>query len=271
LKCRGYGLCKIKWMALATKLAKNSNYIESMTSSDSKPANDDTQDVETLTRSDRLRVALEIAVAALILAAIYYLFAPEEEVDLPTPLEESQIDPIIRAQIDSASKQTAPTEDRVGTTEDTARLDSQPHSALDVSETESTENRLVEGGSARELISRLRSGETALKPEQIIDQVASYQNKGKLADAYLLLFYAAREGDAKAAFTLASMHDPNHFTKGNPLLDKPDSYQAHKWYSAAAGKGIPKANERLRRLREATEEKAKKGDPAAKRLLLNWQ
>ncbi|MGD8913374.1 MAG: hypothetical protein PVJ68_11625, partial [Candidatus Thiodiazotropha sp.] len=77
-------------MALATKLAKNSNYIESMTSSDSKPANDDTQDVETLTRSDRLRVALEIAVAALILAAIYYLFAPEEEVDLPTPLEESQ-------------------------------------------------------------------------------------------------------------------------------------------------------------------------------------
>jgi TPR repeat protein len=86
-----------------------------------------------------------------------------------------------------------------------------------------------------------------------------------------LLFYAAREGDAEAAFSLAGMHDPNHFTKGNPLLEKPDAYQAHKWYLAAAGKGVSKANERLRRLRQTTEKNAKKGDPAAKRLLLNWQ
>jgi hypothetical protein len=242
-----------------------------MTSPDSKLAVDDTQDVETLTRSDRLRVALEIAVAALILVAIYYLFAPEEEIDLPPPLEESQIDPIIRAQIDSSSKQTAPAEDGDATTEDTARLNSPSHSELDVSETKPTENSLVEGGSARELILRLRSGETALKPKQIINQVTTYQNEGKLADAYLLLFYAAREGDARAAFTLAAMHDPNHFIKGNPLLEKPDPYQSHKWYSAAASKGILKANERLKRLKEATEEKAKKGDPAAKRLLLNWQ
>jgi TPR repeat protein len=140
-----------------------------------------------------------------------------------------------------------------------------------VKEAEPAKIDVIEGGSARALIARLRAGETTFKPEQILNQVTTYLDEGKMADAYLLLFYTAREGDARAAFSLASMHDPNHFTKGNPILEKPDAYQAHKWYSAAAGKGISKANERLRRLRQTTEEKAKKGDPAAKRLLLNWQ
>ena len=54
-----------------------------MTSPDAKLPDDDTRDVETLTTSDRLRVTLEIAIAALILTAIYYIFAPEEDIDLP--------------------------------------------------------------------------------------------------------------------------------------------------------------------------------------------
>lgn len=242
-----------------------------MTSSDFKIPDDDTRDAETLTSSDRLRVTLEIAIAALILAAIYYIFAPEEEIDLPPPLEKSQIDPIIRDQIDAATKQTAPTEDKVVATEGVARRDSSSHREQSVNTAEPAGSAVIEGGSARALIARLRAGETALNPDQILNQATTYQNEGRITDAYLLLFYAAREGDASAAFSLASMHDPNHFTEGSPLLEKPDSYQAHKWYSAAAGKGISKANERLRRLKQTTEKKAKKGDPAAKRLLLNWQ
>ncbi|MEW8027352.1 MAG: hypothetical protein AB2792_02535 [Candidatus Thiodiazotropha sp.] len=242
-----------------------------MTSPDSKLPDEYAQDQEKLTSSDKLRVALEIAIAALILAAIYYFFAPEEEIDLAPPLEENQIDPIIRAQIDSATEQTAPVEPDADTTEEAAIVDDSSHSEKSASESTPAEKALIDGGSARALISRLRSGETAFSPEQILNQATTYQNQGKLTDAYLLLFYAAREGDATAAFSLASMHDPNHFTEGNPLLDKPNPYQAHKWYSAAADKGLTKATERLNRLRKATEEQAKKGDLAAKRLLLNWQ
>lgn len=242
-----------------------------MTSPDSKLPDEYTQDAETMTSSDKLRVALEIAIAALILAAIYYFFAPEEEIDLAPPLEESQIDPIIKAQIDSATEQTAPVDDEVDTAEKAEIVDHpSPFGELNCSGF-CFNCSVFRGGSARALISSLRSGETALNPEQILSQATAYQNEGKLTDAYLLLFYAAREGDAAAAFSLASLHDPNHFNDGNPLLENPDPYQAHKWYSAAADKGLTKADERLRILRKTTEEQAKKGDLAAKRLLLNWR
>jgi TPR repeat protein len=242
-----------------------------MTSPDSNLPDDDARDVEAITNADRLRVTLEIAVAALILAAIYYIFAPEEDIDLPAPLEESQIDPIIHAQIESSANQTTPSEDKAVATEEAAHIDSPSQLEHSVEETEPADIAAIEGGGARALIARLRAGETDFNPDQVLNQITIYQNEGKTTDAYLLLFFAAREGDATAAFSLASMHDPNHFTKGNPLLEKPDAYQAHKWYSAAAEKGIPKANERLRRLKQTTEKKAKKGDLAAKRLLLNWQ
>ncbi|MBT2969974.1 MAG: hypothetical protein B6D72_11245 [gamma proteobacterium symbiont of Ctena orbiculata] len=249
-----------------------------MTNSDSKLPDDYAEEEVKTTTSDRLRVTLEIAIAALILVGIYYLFAPDEEIDLAPPLEESQIDPIIRAQIDSAKQtppdatQTIPAEKQNDTTADAAAVEEQSL-ALATSPTAagSGEKNLNDGGSARDLISRLRSGEASLTTEQILDQATRYQDNGRPTDAYLLLFYAAREGDGMAAYTLASMHDPNHFSEDNPLLENPDAYQAHKWYSAAADKGVAEADERLRVLRKSTEERAKKGDYAAQRLLLNWQ
>jgi hypothetical protein len=244
---------------------------QSMTSSDSQLPDDYDPGVEKPSNSDRLRVALEIAVAVMILVGIYYLFAPEDEIELAPPLEQSQIDPIIRAQIDSSGDQPSPLEEDAGASE---AIPSEDDSApLDSTTTgnQSAQQADTEGAPARTLISRLRSGEAAFEPQQILEQVDTYQNQGMLTDAYLLLFYAAREGDGKAAFSLASMHDPNHFNEGNPLLDKPDSYQAHKWYSVAANKGISGANERLKSLKMTTETQAKKGNLAAQRLLLNWQ
>jgi TPR repeat protein len=240
-----------------------------MTRPDSKLPEDNLQDVESMTNADRLRVALEIGIAALILVAIYYLFAPEKEIDLAPPLQESQIDPIIRDQLDSSTQQSAPLEQET----DSPKVVISTEIPTPKEGSDETESALpvIEGGSARELIKRLRAGELAFDSKQILEQVSDHQNQGRLTDAYLLLFYAAREGDAQAAFSLASMHDPNHFSEGNPLLEKPDSYQAHKWYSAAADKGVSQATERLRILRKTTEERANSGDSAAMRLLLNWQ
>ncbi len=242
-----------------------------MTSSDSRLPDETDHGVERPTTSDRLRVVLEIAIAALILTGIYYLFEPEDEVDLPPPLEESQIDPIIRAQMDSAKEPSAPVEDQAGSAKEIVMATEAPATDDSRIAASSTDKGLLDGESARALISRLRSGDASYSPEQLLEQITTYQNDGRLTDAYLLLFYAAREGDGTAAFSLASMHDPNHFSEGNPLLEKPNAYQAHKWYIAALDKGVAKAQERLRMLKKSTEEQAKKGDLAAQRLLLNWQ
>lgn len=242
-----------------------------MTSPDYKLTDDDPRDVESLTNADRLRVTLEIVIAALILAAIYYLFAPEQEVDLPPPLQESQIDPIIRDQIETAARQRTPVQQETGSTKPIASTDTPEVPGKGERAAEPAETPVIEGVSARELIKRLRTGELALDSEQILAQATRHQSEGRLTDAYLLLFFAAREGDGAAAFSLASMHDPNHFIEGNPLLEQPDAYQAHKWYTVAADKGMAEATERLRVLRKSTEELAKSGDSAATRLLLNWQ
>jgi TPR repeat protein len=230
-----------------------------MTRADSNLPDDDPQDAESLTNADKLRVTVEIAIAALILAVIYYLFAPEEKIELTPPLQESQSDSVKLDQKETTTaKEITP---------------SNPPSFPEKreSETKPVDTTVSEGESARELIKRLRTGELNFDSQHILEQAAHHQNDGRLTDAYLLLFYAAREGDAEAAFSLASMHDPNHFTAGNPLLDKPDAFQAHKWYSAAQVKGMAKATERLKQLRKSAEEQAKRGDSAAMRLLLNWQ
>lgn len=245
----------------------------SMTSSDPKPSDDFSNDVEISNSSYRLRVAAEITVAALILIAIYFLFAPDEQIDLKPPLKESQIDPIVRVQIDSANQTESPLSNRVVSPVESEIEDSPNPTIQDtqVDQDISTDRLLKKGEAARTLISRLRSRESIFSSDQIVDQVIAFQQQGNLTDAYLLLFYAAREGNGAAAFALASMHDPNHFVEGNSFLENPDTYQAHKWYIMAAEKDITAAQKRLQVLRSTTEEQAKTGDLAAQRLLLNWQ
>ncbi|MET0066060.1 MAG: hypothetical protein ABW076_06920 [Candidatus Thiodiazotropha sp.] len=256
-----------------------------MTSQDSTPTDDLTDDPVTSGRSGVLRIAIEIAVAALILAGIYYLFAPEEEIDLSPPLQESEIDPIIRAQIEAAGQQpeqpdevassagTEPLQTGTGTAEPapppvmTTRSAMQPSGSL--SEKVSVEDAIPQDG--RGLVSRLRDGSLRLDSDQLMQRALSFQSAGQLTDAYLLLFYAAREGDGQAAFALASLYDPDYFQAGNELLESADVYQAHKWYQEAEKQRIPEARQRLQRLRSHIEKQAQNGDPSAQRLLLNWQ
>jgi hypothetical protein len=243
---------------------------------------DDFSDVEELPHSSgRLRVAIEITVAILILVGIYYLFAPEQEIELP-PLQRQEIDPIIREQIDAARRQpTAPDQamngERPTVTEQTTSSEkptpgnATPGTGEQMAQSASEQAVLPDGAAARKLIDNLRSGEVKLSQRGILQQARTYQQSGDLTDAYLLLFFAARQGDGQAAFDLATLQDPNYFQTGNSLLETPDAFQAHKWYSKAAAQHVAQAKERLQALHNTIRKQADDGDMAARRLLLNWQ
>lgn len=224
---------------------------------------DDFSSVEEISRdSGRLRVTLEILIALLVLVGIYFLLAPEGESDLP-PLQRQEIDPIIRAQIDSAQGGQPAAE------QSAKALEASP--AEGGSAESSDTQPLADGETARGIITALRSGNDKRSLSEINQLAKAYQQQGQVTDAYLLWFYAARQGDGQAAFALASLHDPNHFEPGNSLLTTADTTQAFKWYSLAARQSIPQANERLQALRASLEAQANGGDMAARRLLLNWQ
>lgn len=126
------------------------------------------------------------------------------------------------------------------------------------------------GAKARRLIAQMRaSGELAL--DRIFDAARQAQADGELPDAYLLHFFAAREGHAASALELAHQADPARYTPGESLFDKPDLAQAHKWYQAAADSGSSEASAELAALRARIERMAAGGDPQAQRIALQWQ
>jgi TPR repeat protein len=127
------------------------------------------------------------------------------------------------------------------------------------------------GTSARTLIKQIRQGEKSLTLEKIYAQAAQFEQQSRATDAYLLYFYAARQGHGLSAFALATMNDPAYFTGNNDLLDKADPVQAHKWYSIAAAAQVAEAETRLTNLRSSIEAAATAGDQSAQRLLLNWK
>jgi TPR repeat protein len=230
---------------------------------------DDFSDVEEISKgSARLRIILEITFAILILVGIYYLFAPEEEIDLP-PLQQQEIDPIIRGQIEAAQGQQ--TEAQPPAAASSTETQARPTETTTVTPDETTAQPQVEGEAARTLIAAQRSGNDSRPLSEINRLAETYQQQGRLTDAYLLWFFAARKGDGEAALALASLHDPNHFEDGNSLLSEADATQAYKWYSTAARQSIPQATERLQALRATLQTQADAGDMTANRLLLNWQ
>lgn len=98
-----------------------------------------------------------------------------------------------------------------------------------------------------------------------------FQKDGRLADAQLLYFFAARGGNAASAFALATMNDPNHHSATSSLLPEPDAFQAFKWYTAARDAGMAAADQRLAALHDWAENAAADGNVDAERLLLQWE
>ena len=95
--------------------------------------------------------------------------------------------------------------------------------------------------------------------------------RGRIADAHLLYFFAARRGHAPAAFVLAGIYDPVRFDKDRSLLGRPDPLQALKWYRVAAEQGDGEARARLKSLESWVDARARAGDAEAERLRLSWR
>ena len=126
------------------------------------------------------------------------------------------------------------------------------------------------GARARALIAEMRAaGDIQL--DEMFAAAQQAQAQGEMADAYLLYFFAAREGHAASALNLGTQADPAHRDPRDSVFDAPDIIQAHKWYQAAAQNGNARGQERLADLRQRVEQLAANGDPQAQRISLLWQ
>jgi len=127
------------------------------------------------------------------------------------------------------------------------------------------------GDTAREIIDELRTNPDGIDYALAFGRAQEFQAAGKFADAQLLYFFAARGGFGPAAFELASLQDPNHFSADAGLMDEPDPFQAYKWYIRAREAGIKEANVRLTELASWAKAAAAANDPDAARLLMQWE
>jgi TPR repeat protein len=123
---------------------------------------------------------------------------------------------------------------------------------------------------AREFIAEVREEGGPQSYIDAYERAREHQESGRLADAQVLYFYAARGGHAGAEFELAEMNDPNYHASATSLLPEPDPYQAYKWYSAALEHGSSEAQDRLKALHEWASQAAAQGNTEAERVLLQW-
>lgn len=127
------------------------------------------------------------------------------------------------------------------------------------------------GDTARDIIDRLSDTDGEVDYDAALSRALEFQADGRLADAQLLIFFAARGGHAPAAFTLATYYDPNHHAETTSLMEEADPFQAYRWYRVARDAGQPDAEQRLANLRRWTEDAAASGSTEAERLLLQWE
>ena len=136
---------------------------------------------------------------------------------------------------------------------------------------EPAESEQERGDTARSIIESLRQASASPDYAVALARAREFQADGRLADAQLLYFFAARGGHAPAAFELATLYDPNHHPGDDSLLQDPDPFQAYKWYQQAQEAGHENAAQRLEELRAWTEQASEAGNVEARRLLLQWE
>jgi len=205
--------------------------------------------------------------------------APSESSGIGSPKDE--IVPIARRPMDAAEPSTpssaiheaaretggtAPPE-HVASIENDTIADAPPAAGLIRNKAE----EMREGDWARVIISSLEADEGNTTLDDIYRNAQTFTDQGKSVDAYLLNFYAARQGHAASAMVLAGIADPGYFTPDNGMLDEPDPAAAIKWYTVAAKAGEKEAEARLEQLKQHLDQQAKAGDRKAQRLLLQWQ
>jgi TPR repeat protein len=125
------------------------------------------------------------------------------------------------------------------------------------------------GDRGRAIISRLGRG--ADSAAEAYAEGRQLQEAGSVEDAYLLYFFAAKQGHTEAALALGAQADPAHFDPVTSALRQADPGQAYKWYRKAADNGSAEAERRLAALFEKVKNAAAAGDQQAGRLLLQWR
>jgi hypothetical protein len=125
------------------------------------------------------------------------------------------------------------------------------------------------GDEAREKIRAYRlAGGMA---DEAFQEGARQLARGRGVDAYLLYFYAARQGHRAAALALGTQADPAYHDPTLGFAEQPDVTQAFKWYRKAAIEGDQTAQERLTSLQSRVEREASQGNEQAQRLALLWR
>ena len=127
------------------------------------------------------------------------------------------------------------------------------------------------GEEARALIAAMRAPNAEEDLDTVFRKAGESLKRGRIADAHLLYFFAARRGHAPAALVLAGIYDPMRFDKDRSLLGRPDPLQALKWYRVAAAQGDGEAEARLKSLEAWVDARARDGDAEAERLRLSWR
>jgi TPR repeat protein len=132
------------------------------------------------------------------------------------------------------------------------------------------EGKPEDGNQARALIEASRSRGDTSAPDTLFTQARTFASQGKLADAYLLYFYLAKQGHGPSCLALAEMADPASFDPKTSFFDAPDLSQAYKWYNQALTLGVKKVEPQLRDLKLRVKAAAAGGDEKARRLLAIW-
>jgi TPR repeat protein len=250
-----------------------------MTTSDSTQPEDYTILVDTQEKNNTLVIIAGVLIL-LVIGALWLFIPEDEEIELAPPLSQAEIDPVVQAQIDAAKQ--APQDQQTDRSEtavteiasfEAGNAPSQEQKVVSLAAVvaPNLSSSLEPGEQARELIRSVKQGKQKLSMEQLHQQARQLHSAGQDTDAYLLYFYAARQGHGPSAFELAQMNDPAYFSGAGDLLQAPDPTQAHKWYSIAAASQVAQAEHHLSELRANVEAAAAAGDPDAQRLLLNWK
>jgi len=112
----------------------------------------------------------------------------------------------------------------------------------------------------------LREG---ISPAEAVDFAKSLPESPERADAaFLLLEYAAEEGNREAALAVGRFYDPTYEGPSGSILKNPST--AYDWYREALKGGQAQAPQDLARLRQWVEEQSKQGSRDAQTLLQRW-
>lgn len=143
--------------------------------------------------------------------------------------------------------------------------------SIDLPATEAGAKAGPPGSQARAMIAEARAEGADGDLDAVFEAAEQARAAGEMADAYLLYFFAARQGHGASALALGAQADPATRDPADSVFESADLAQAHKWYAMAARNGDATAGKRLAELRARVEQLADGGDVQAQRISLLWQ